>query len=60
VRVPEAGEDFEIDRRQSRIDHELYHTLDSALWGPLLLCMFPFFALEGLLELRSDIELPEF
>jgi len=60
VLVPEDPEHAELDRRQSLVDHELRHTLQSALWGPLLLGWFPLAALEGVLELTTDIELPAF
>ncbi len=60
VLVPEDPEHAELDRRQSLVDHELRHTLQSAMWGPLLLGWFPLAALEGVLELTTDIELPAF
>ncbi len=60
VLVPEDPEHAELDRKQSLIDHELRHTIQSATWGPLLLCWFPLFALEGILEATTDIELPKF
>jgi len=61
VRVPEADEDFEIDRLQSLIDHELTHTKQSAKWGPLLFGLFPLFLVDLGMELSTGGgELPKF
>ena len=60
VLVPQDPENWELDRRQSLIDHELIHTRQSAAWGPLLLAWFPLFALEGLYEGTTDIEQPDY
>jgi hypothetical protein len=53
VRVPKDHENtsLELDRRQSLEDHELTHTLQSARLGPLMLVIFPVWAL----ELASDL-----
>jgi hypothetical protein len=45
VLVPEE-EGKELDRRASLTEHELYHTLQSSRWGPLLLAAFPFLLVE--------------
>ncbi len=60
VLVPQDPEHWELDRRQSLIDHELIHTRQSAAWGPLLLAWFPLFIEEGLLELATNIEKPTY
>jgi len=60
VLVPIDSEKFEIDRRKSIVYHELTHTKQSEQFGPLFMGFFPLFALEGLLEGTTDIELPKF
>jgi hypothetical protein len=60
VRVPDDAEKFEIDRRKSLVFHELTHTKQSEFFGPLLFGFFPLFALEGILEGTTDVELPKF
>ncbi|HEX8001087.1 MAG TPA: hypothetical protein VF519_00160 [Mycobacteriales bacterium] len=60
VRVPDGPETFEVDLRQSTIDHELVHTLQAATWGPWFLAYLPIFAVEALLEGTTDVEKPEF
>jgi hypothetical protein len=60
VRVPVDAEKYEIDRRKSFVYHELTHTKQAQLFGPLWIAFFPLFALEGLLEGTTDIELPKF
>ena len=57
--MPE-GEDTEVDRSQSLVDHELQHTLQYAKWGPLWFNIFPMLALELPGILATDPELPEF
>src|SRR5690606_24917787 len=58
--VPDEPEFGELDRRQSLVDHELMHTVQSATWGPLLFCWFPLLAFQIPVELATDIELPKF
>ncbi|HVE70038.1 MAG TPA: hypothetical protein VNI54_01620 [Thermoanaerobaculia bacterium] len=60
VRVPVDAEKFELERRKSVIFHELTHTKQSEFFGPLLFGFFPLFALEGILEGTTDVELPKF
>lgn len=60
VLVPIDSEKYEIDRRKSIVYHELTHTKQSEQFGPLFIGFFPLFALEGLLEGTTDIELPKF
>jgi YD repeat-containing protein len=60
VRIPQDPENWEVDRHQSLVDHELNHTLQSALWGPLLLAWFPVWAVELIYDVASDVALPEF
>ncbi|MGH9136457.1 MAG: hypothetical protein ACRD0G_05330 [Acidimicrobiales bacterium] len=57
--VPE-GEDTEVDRSQSLVDHELQHTLQYAKWGPLWFNIFPMLAMELPGILATDTELPEY
>jgi len=58
--VPEEHGVYEVDRCQSLTDHELTHTLQYARWGQWMTSFFPVGALEGIIELASDAELPEF
>ncbi|HEY0810382.1 MAG TPA: hypothetical protein VGD49_09490, partial [Longimicrobiales bacterium] len=51
---------FEFERRQSLVDHELTHTQQCAMWGPMLFCWFPMWAFHVPVELRTDVELPKF
>jgi hypothetical protein len=60
VRVPVDAEKYEIDRRKSLVYHELTHTKQAQHFGPLFTGFFPLFALEGILEGTTDIELPKF
>ncbi|WOD39730.1 hypothetical protein [Nodosilinea sp. E11] len=60
VRIPQDPENWEVDRHQSLVDHELNHTLQSALWGPLLLGYFPVWAVELIYDLASGVALPDF
>jgi hypothetical protein len=60
VRVPADAEKYEIDRRKSLVYHELTHTKQAQHFGPLFTGFFPLFALEGILEGTTDIELPKF
>jgi large repetitive protein len=60
VRVPEAAEEFEIDREQSLLDHEMTHTIQSAAWGPLLLAWCPLWAFQLGAELRTGVESPTY
>ena len=60
VLVPADAEKYEVDRRKSLVYHELTHTKQSQIFGPLFMGYFPAFALEGLLELTTDLELPKF
>lgn len=48
VRIPEDHENagLELTRRQSLDDHELTHTLQSARLGPIMLVVFPLWAVE--------------
>ena len=62
VMIPEDDSDtWELDRRDSLITHELYHTHQSARWGPLLLSYFPWFVWEvGGIAFDANVEAPEF
>jgi large repetitive protein len=60
VRVPVDAEKYEIDRRKSLVYHELTHTKQAQQLGPWWIALFPLFALEGLFEGTTDIELPKF
>jgi large repetitive protein len=55
VRVPEDHENvsMELTRRQSLEDHELTHTLQSARLGPLMLVVFPLWAIELATDLTA-------
>lgn len=57
VLVPEEPT-FELSRRESLIDHEMMHTEQSALWGPILLSPFPFRGLEEIIEAASGDPYP--
>ena len=60
--VPDDPENWELDRRQSVIDHELTHTFQSAQLGPLLFGLFPTFVFRIVTDLttRTEFELPKF
>ena len=60
--VPDDPENWELDRRQSVIDHELTHTFQSAQLGPLLFGLFPTFIFRIVTEMTSstEFELPKF
>jgi hypothetical protein len=60
VVVPNDPDNFELDRHDSLVEHELRHTLQCAMWGPLLLSYFPLWILELGLEGFTDIELPKY
>ncbi|HSD80659.1 MAG TPA: hypothetical protein VLB47_08360, partial [Solirubrobacteraceae bacterium] len=40
----------ELTRHQALVDHEMAHTVQSAIWGPILLSPFPFRGLEEIIE----------
>ncbi|HEY3185146.1 MAG TPA: hypothetical protein VGJ77_20060 [Gaiellaceae bacterium] len=50
VLIPNDPEYPELSRLQALIDHELLHTEQAAMWGPLLLSPFPTGAFGDLLE----------
>lgn len=58
--VPDDPEQFELERRQSLIDHELTHTEQASYWGPMLFSWFPLFIFNIFTETLSDQELPPF
>lgn len=58
VLVPEDAETWEVDRHKSLVFHELTHTRQAQVFGPLFMGYFPLFAIDGLVELVSDIDLP--
>lgn len=60
VLVPEDTEHPELTRRQSLIDHELTHTVQAITYGPIMLGFFPLWVVELILELATDVELPQF
>ncbi len=56
TRPPEGIDEWEFNRRDSLIEHELIHTRQCLQWGPILLGAFPVGALEGILEGTTDLE----
>lgn len=60
VLVPQDTEYPERTRRQSLIDHELTHTVQAITYGPIMLGFFPLWVVELVLELATDVELPQF
>ena len=60
--VPDDPENWELDRRQSLIEHELEHTFQAAQLGPLLFGLFPTFIFRIVTDLtaRTEFELPKF
>jgi hypothetical protein len=58
--VPDDPEQFELERRQSLVDHELAHTEQASYWGPMLFSWFPLWIFNVFTELLSDQELPPF
>jgi hypothetical protein len=61
-RVPQADEDFEIDKFQGLLDHELTHTKQTVRLGPWLLAFFPmaFFELGRLVHAIEGFDLPDY
>jgi large repetitive protein len=60
VLVPNDPENWEFTRRESVTAHELTHTIQYCKFGPLWFNPFPLFALEGIIEATTNVELPEF
>lgn len=59
-KVPEDPEQWEHDRRQLLVEHELRHTCQYLTWGPMFLTLIPIWPIELTLELATDIEKPDF
>jgi hypothetical protein len=49
VRVPEEPT-YELTLHQALVDHEMVHTIQSAIWGPILLSPIPFRGIEEIFE----------
>ncbi len=60
VVVPDEDDDRELTRLDSLKAHELTHTRQWSMVGPLMLFGFPTFIVEGIVEARTEIELPEY
>lgn len=61
VKVPERLDDeYDLDRYEALIEHELHHTVQSASFGPLLLSLLPMWALEIVGDAASDAERTKF
>jgi large repetitive protein len=60
IRIPDDAEKWEIDRRKSLTFHELTHTRQAQLAGPVFLAMLPIFVFEIFDDIFSDAELPPF
>ena len=50
---------FELSRLESLIDHEMVHTVQSAIWGPMLLSPLPFRGIEEIYEAIADEPYPD-
>jgi len=59
-KVPEDPENWENDRRQMLVEHELRHTVQYMWWGPMFITLIPLWPVELTLELATDIEQPDF
>ncbi|MEV0644073.1 hypothetical protein AB0I28_02295 [Phytomonospora sp. NPDC050363] len=61
-RVAEAEEDFETDKFQGLMDHELMHTVQSQRLGPWLLACFPLglFELGRIAPALRDFDMPDY
>lgn len=61
-RVAEAEEDFETDKFQGLMDHELMHTIQSQRLGPWLLACFPLalFELGRIAPALRDFDMPDY
>ncbi|MBN8633748.1 MAG: hypothetical protein J0M07_00385 [Anaerolineae bacterium] len=60
VIVPDESDDRELTRLDSLKAHELTHTRQWSMVGPLMLFGFPTFVLEGIVEAATEVEMPEF
>jgi hypothetical protein len=60
VIVPDDDEDGELTRLDALKAHELTHTRQWEMFGPLMLFGFPTWILEGFVEQFTDIEMPPF
>ena len=60
VLVPEDPENWEHNRQQALIEHELRHTQQYLWLGPLFFTMFPLWALDVGIAARTNAELPTF
>ncbi|MCP4624964.1 MAG: hypothetical protein GY850_15775 [bacterium] len=59
-KVPEDPENWENDRHQMLVEHELRHTEQYLWWGPMFITLIPLWPVELTLELTTDIEQPDF
>jgi hypothetical protein len=60
VIVPDDDDDGELSRLDALKAHELTHTRQWEMFGPLMLFGFPTWILEGFVEQFTDIEMPPF
>ena len=62
VRIPIDHENvsMQLNRRQALEEHELVHTHQSAMYGPVLLSYIPIFVVEGLVDVLTTSGMPEF
>ena len=58
VRIP-VEPTFELSRREALVDHEMTHTEQSALWGPILLSPVPFRGIEEIYEAAAGEAYPD-
>jgi|GEM_PF-480814 len=60
VRVPDDPENWEFDRRQALVEHELRHAQQYNWFGPLWFTMFPMWILDTVMAAATDVELPAY
>ncbi len=59
VLVPADPENWEHDRYQSLVEHELRHTEQYLWWGPMWFCWLPLWAMDAGFSYRHDVDLPK-
>ncbi len=60
VKAPDDPENWEYDRRQALVEHELRHAQQYNWFGPLWFTLFPMWILDTVMAAATDVELPAY
>lgn len=60
VKPPDDPENWEFDRRQALVEHELRHSQQYNWFGPLWFTLFPVWILDTVMDAATDVDLPAY